>query len=73
MAWVINHSPAVKIVDLRHVSKEDVSLAAQDWGQKARQSWIVHLSLVALQHLIKAAELGIFMVYVITDIKESNQ
>lgn len=64
--WFINHSPAVKIVDLRHVSKEDVSLAVQDWGQKPRQSWVVHLSLVALQHLIRAAQLRIcswFMTY----------
>lgn len=28
------HLPAVKVVDLRHVSKKYVSLAAQDWWQK---------------------------------------
>lgn len=41
--------PAVKIVDLRHVSKEDVLLAAEDGRQQAGQSWVVHLSPVSLQ------------------------
>lgn len=41
--------PAVKIVDLRHVSKEDVLLAVEDGRQKAGQSWVLHLSSVSLQ------------------------
>lgn len=41
--------PAVKIVDLRHVSKENVLLAAEDWRQEPGQSWVVHLSPVPLQ------------------------
>lgn len=42
-------SPAVKIVDLRHVSKEDVLLAVEDGRQKAGQSWVLHLSSVSLK------------------------
>lgn len=41
--------PAVKIVDLRHVSKEDVLLAVEDGRQKAGQSWVLHLSSVSLR------------------------
>ena len=27
--------PAVEVVDLRHVAKQDVSLAMQEWGQES--------------------------------------
>lgn len=47
---VINRLPAVKIVNLRHVSKQNVSLAAEDRGQKPRQSWVVHLGPITLRH-----------------------
>lgn len=47
--WVINRLPAVKIVNLRHVSKQNVSLAAEDRGQKPWQSWVVHLGPITLQ------------------------
>lgn len=40
--------PAMEIVDLWHVSEEDVSLAAEDGRQKPDQSWVVHLSPVSL-------------------------
>lgn len=38
----------MEIVDLWHVSEEDVSLAAEDGGQKPDQSRVVHLSPVSL-------------------------
>lgn len=41
--------PAVKIVDFRHVSKEDVLLAVEDGRQKAGQIWVLHLRSVSLQ------------------------
>lgn len=50
MARVINYLPAMKIVDLRHVSKEDVSLTAEYWWQEPRQSWVVHFGPVTLHY-----------------------
>lgn len=41
--------PAVKIVDFRQVSKEDVLLAAEDGRQKAGQIRLLHLRSVSLQ------------------------
>lgn len=41
--------PAVKIVDFRQVSKEDVLLAVEDGRQKAGQIWVLHLRSVSLQ------------------------
>lgn len=41
--------PAVKVVDLRHVSEEDVPLAVEDGRQEPDQSWVVHLCPVSLQ------------------------
>lgn len=59
--------PAVKIVDLRHVSKEDVLLAVEDGRQKARQSWVLHLSSVSLQWrewIIYANTISINLLYI---------
>lgn len=41
--------PAVKIVDFRQVSKEDVLLAVEDGRQKAGQIWVLHLRSVSLK------------------------
>lgn len=41
--------PAVKIVDFRQVSKEDVLLAVEDGRQKAGQIWVLHLCSVSLK------------------------
>lgn len=60
-------SPAVKIVDLRHVSKEDVLLAVEDGRQKAGQSWVFHLSSVSLQRqewIIYANTTSINLLYI---------
>lgn len=52
MARVCLHAalPAVKIVDIGHVSKQYIFLIAQAGGQERRQGGVVHLCLVALQH-----------------------
>lgn len=42
--------PAVKIVDIRQVSKQNISLVAQAGGQERREGGVVHLCPVALQH-----------------------
>lgn len=41
--------PAVEVVNLGHVAEQDVLLTAQDRGQVARDSRVVHLRSVALR------------------------
>ena len=42
----------MEIVYLWHVAEQDVSLAAQDWGQEVPQRGIVHLCPVALKYAL---------------------
>lgn len=48
--WALHCLPAVEVVNLGHVSKENVPLAAQDQRQESRQSRVVHLRPVTLTH-----------------------
>lgn len=56
--FYILHKPLMKLVDLRHVAKQDVFLAEQDAGDEVSQSRVVQLCCIALQlhitHVVSA-------------------